>query len=95
MHGVYGRVIEDGIHTEGHDVLTRDVSAWTTIRQRATDLDRGHDCFHVFGVEFQYAVEDADFVITEGLLSGAVELEEGLELRLLVRVCLVRAENMV
>ena len=58
-------------------------------------LDRGHDGFHVFGVEFEDAVEDADFVITEGLLSGAMELEERLELRLLVRVCLVRAEDMV
>jgi hypothetical protein len=58
-------------------------------------LDRSHDSFHVFGVEFEDAVKDADFVITEGLLSGAMELEERLELRLLVRVCLVRAEDMV
>lgn len=60
-----------------------------------THLDRGHDCFHILGVEFQDTVEDADFIITEGLLAGAMELEERLELGLLVRVRFVRAEDMV
>ena len=50
-------------------------------------LDRDHDGFLVFGIEFEDAVEDADFVITEGLLSGAMEL--------VVYACLVRAEDIV
>lgn len=95
MHGVHGRMIQDSIHTEGHDVLARDVLGCTSGGQWVTHLDRGHDCFHILGVEFQDAVEDADFIIAEGLLAGAMELEERLELGLLVRVRLVRAENMV
>ena len=34
VHGVHGRVIQDGIHTESHDVLAPDVLVydWTTAR---------------------------------------------------------------
>lgn len=76
VHRVYGGVIQDGVHTEGHDVLGRDVMGCETGRQCVTYLDGGHDSFDVFGIEFQDAVEDADFVITEGFFAGAMKLEK-------------------
>ena len=90
MHGVHGRVIQNGIH-----IWSQHPIACTTARPRVAHLDRGHDGPHILGTESEDAVENADFIITEGLLSGAMELEERLEFRHLVRVCLVRAEDMV
>jgi hypothetical protein len=60
-----------------------------------TNLDRGHDGFHIFCVELQDAIEDADFVITKGFLAGAMKLEKRLELRLLIRMCFICAKNVI
>ena len=46
-------------------------------------------------VELQNTIEDADFVISQGLLSLTVESEERLEFCFLVRVSLVVAEDVV
>ena len=46
-------------------------------------------------VELEDAVEDADLVVAQRLLAVAVELQERLELGFLVRVLVVRAEDVV
>jgi hypothetical protein len=64
------------------------------VRREGDDvLDRRHDLLDVLVVQLEHAVQDRDLVVAEGLLALAVELEEALELGLLVRRRLVRAED--
>ena len=58
-------------------------------------VDGCHDGFDILGIEFQDAVEDADFVVAEGLFACAMKLEKRLEFGFLVRVCFVYTEDAV
>lgn len=49
-----------------------------------TVVNRGHNLLDMAVVERQHTVENDDFVVTQGLLALAMELEEALELGLLV-----------
>ncbi len=60
-----------------------------------TYLHGSHDLLNLFVVELEYAVEDADLVITQGLLALAMEGKEGLELGFLVGVSFVSAKDII
>lgn len=63
--------------------------------QRHHVPDGRHDPAHALRVQLQHAIQNADLVVAEGLLTRAMELEEGLELGFFVGVRGVHAKDAV
>ena len=63
-----------------------------TLYEYNTNLERGHDSFDLFRIQFQDPVKDGNFLVSERFITGSVELQEGFEFCFLVGVLFFRSQ---
>lgn len=88
-------VIQNCVGAQGDHILSAKSVLNGGASQETPYLQWCHDTFYLLRVQFQDTIQDVDFIITERLFAGTMELEKGFELSFLVRVCLVRPKNPV